>query len=232
MAQLHHPEAAPQSAFKSYQADRVSTTCGGMPFVTCYHGTKDGVLFPLADGGLLFHKPPFLVPANKLEGITTGGRGGANSRYIDLVVQAEGGALEFTNVNKEEMEGLQKFLALAGDGAADMEQDDDEQEEEEARGSRKRSKRKASALARRINKRAVTASKEDDDDEEEDDIDYIAGTAVDDDDDTDDDDDSDHCDNQDEQMGASDEEAEEEEDAYEVQVQNDAETEDETESEG
>lgn len=187
---VHHPQATTPVAFKSYQQDGVSTTSGGMPFVNCYHGTKDGVLYPLMDGSLLFHKPPFLVPADSMEGITTGGRGGAgNSRYVDLVVQQVAGeTLEFTNVNQEEVEGLQKFLALTQTvgGSPMQEDDDDDDEPEEQAGSRQRSKRKASADARRINKRIVVSvpvAEEDEDDEEED-IEYIAGTAVDEDDDS------------------------------------------------
>lgn len=236
VVRVHHPEAAAPSAFTSYQADRVSTTGGGMPFVTCYHRTKDGVLFPLSDGSLLFHKPPFLVPAEKLEGITTGGRGGINnSRYVDLVVQVQGEdtALEFTNVNRDEVEGLQKFLALTGDEEEEQEAVVVAEPDGETAGdSRTRSKRKASADARRINKRMVTTVPAfEEEDEEEDDIDYIAGEAVGDDEDTDDDDSND----QDENAGSDDDSMEEqEEDGFEMQIEGDngdAETEDETESE-
>jgi hypothetical protein len=48
-----HPQ--PPSPFLSYQSSDQSTTTGGMPFVKCYHGVQDGVLYPLQEG-LLFYK--------------------------------------------------------------------------------------------------------------------------------------------------------------------------------
>ena len=52
-----HPNAP--SPFKSHQAPGTSTTTGGLPFVRCYHGVQDGVLYPLEEG-LLFYKYVFL----------------------------------------------------------------------------------------------------------------------------------------------------------------------------
>lgn len=207
MVIVKHPDAAAPTAFRSYQADRVSTTSGGMPFVNCYNGTKDGVLFPLMDGSLLFYKPPFFVPSSKVDGISTGGvRGGGSSRYVDLVVELKGkdeGQLEFTNVRSEEVEGLTKFLALAGaeavvESEGDDSADQSDEEEEDDVATRKRSKRKASVEARRINKRFIRAvpADKDDDDDEEDDIDYAAGNAAHDDDDEEMDDDDDDDDDQ------------------------------------
>lgn len=40
--------------FSSAQEARTSTTTGGMPFVKCYHGIQDGVLYPLKEGLLFF----------------------------------------------------------------------------------------------------------------------------------------------------------------------------------
>ena len=223
LVRVHHPAAASPSAFTSYQADRVSTTSGGLPFITCYHGTKDGVLFPLTDGSLLFHKPPFLV--SPLDSISIGGRGGGNSRYADLAVHSNGETIEFTNVNRDEVEGLQKFMAA---GAAAM-----DDEEDEPTGSRQRSKRKASVDARRINKRIVVSAPVAEEDEDED-IDYMAGTAVDEDDeDSDDDDDSDA--NPEEEMEEADDDDDDDDDAeVDVVEMKDSgdETEDDTESEG
>lgn len=48
-----HPESS--SPFLSHQIPDQSTTTGGMPFVKCYHGVQDGVLYPLQEG-LLFYK--------------------------------------------------------------------------------------------------------------------------------------------------------------------------------
>jgi hypothetical protein len=47
--------AAAAAVFSSYQLSSQSSTTGGMPFVTCYHGVQDGVLFPMREG-LLFYK--------------------------------------------------------------------------------------------------------------------------------------------------------------------------------
>lgn len=41
-------------AFSSAQEAGTSTTTGGMPFVKCYHGIQDGVLYPLKEGLLFF----------------------------------------------------------------------------------------------------------------------------------------------------------------------------------
>lgn len=41
--------------FVSFQPPGQSTTTGGMPFVRCYHGVNDGILYPLREG-ILFYK--------------------------------------------------------------------------------------------------------------------------------------------------------------------------------
>jgi hypothetical protein len=220
LVRVQHPSAAAPSAFRSYQADRVSTTNGGMPFVTCYQGTKDGVLYPLTDGGLLFYKPPLLVPSHEVEGITTGARGGGgSSRYVDLLVQCTGeDHLEFSNLNREEMEGLQRFLTLAAAEDDAMVDEDKEEETEEATGSRQRSKRKASVEARRINKRMIVSTEPSAEEEDEQDADYTGHVAVEDDDvsdneDPDDEDDEDSNDgDHDEELGAGGDDDDEEED--------------------
>jgi hypothetical protein len=43
------------SPFQSHETPDQSTTTGGMPFVNCYHGVQDGILYPLEEG-LLFYK--------------------------------------------------------------------------------------------------------------------------------------------------------------------------------
>lgn len=40
--------------FESFKEGNTSTTTGGMPFVQCYYGVKDGVLFPMKQGLLFF----------------------------------------------------------------------------------------------------------------------------------------------------------------------------------
>lgn len=41
-------------SFQSHNEGNTSTTTGGMPFVQCYCGVKDGVLFPMEEGLLFF----------------------------------------------------------------------------------------------------------------------------------------------------------------------------------
>ncbi len=48
-------ESGPSAPFLSYSIPDQSTTTGGMPFVKCYHGVQDGVLYPMREG-LLFYK--------------------------------------------------------------------------------------------------------------------------------------------------------------------------------
>lgn len=40
--------------FEMFKEGNTSTTTGGMPFVQCYYGVKDGVLFPMKEGLLFF----------------------------------------------------------------------------------------------------------------------------------------------------------------------------------
>lgn len=42
------------NSFSSFQLPGTSTTTAGMPFVRCYHGVQDGVLYPLEEGLLFF----------------------------------------------------------------------------------------------------------------------------------------------------------------------------------
>lgn len=48
-------QSGPSSPFLSHSTPDQSTTTGGMPFVKCYHGVQDGVLYPMEEG-LLFYK--------------------------------------------------------------------------------------------------------------------------------------------------------------------------------
>jgi hypothetical protein len=47
--------------FESFKEGNTSTTTGGMPFVQCYYGVKDGVLFPMKQGLLFFKYVLFCV---------------------------------------------------------------------------------------------------------------------------------------------------------------------------
>ena len=96
--------------FKSDETEGTSTTTAGMPYVKCYEGVNDGILFPLEEG-LLFFKPPKFVPRSTLHSIQCG-RGGGDSRYVDLVAELEDdeGAVEFSNIAREEVRVLNDFI--------------------------------------------------------------------------------------------------------------------------
>ena len=97
-------------SFKSDETQGTSTTTAGMPYVKCYEGVNDGVLFPLEEG-LLFFKPPKFVPRSSLHTIQCG-RGGGDSRYVDLVGELEDdeGAVEFSNIAREELRVLDHYI--------------------------------------------------------------------------------------------------------------------------
>lgn len=110
--------------FKSHQPPNTSVTTAGMPFVSCYLGVNDGVLYPLEEG-LLFYKPPRFLPRSNLHSIACGrggGGGDSSSRYVDMVVQCsksdnddgdEGEQIEtveFTNIQREENSVLNSYI--------------------------------------------------------------------------------------------------------------------------
>mmetsp|Transcript_8471 Transcript_8471/g.16382 ORF Transcript_8471/g.16382 Transcript_8471/m.16382 type:complete len:544 (-) Transcript_8471:202-1833(-) len=87
--------------FESYQPPNTSTTTAGMPFVGCYLGVNDGVLYPLREG-LLFYKPPRFLPRTSLHSIACGrgGSGGdSSSRYVDMVIQCSNSKNSSSNSN-------------------------------------------------------------------------------------------------------------------------------------
>ena len=173
---------ADRYAFKSDETEGTSTTTAGMPYVKCYEGVNDGVLYPLEEG-LLFFKPTKFIPRGSLHSITCG-RGGGNSRYVDLVATLEGEdgeggeSVEFSNIAREEVRVLNDYIhkvlikAMAKDvGNTDVVAggDDDtdtndreacatESDQDEGRGgSRKRSRRAASKDAREATKAQLRA---------------------------------------------------------------------------
>jgi len=108
----------------------VSMNLGGMPFLRCYSGVNDGVLFPL-ESGLLFFKPPRFFHRNQLNSILAG-RGSGGSRYIDLSTTVDtvdqndrASTVEFTNIDRDELNGLNRYIhdvlikAMGRDVAAD-----------------------------------------------------------------------------------------------------------------
>ena len=108
--------------FKSAGEQGSSSTTEGLPFVGCYQGFNDGALFPLKEG-LLFFKPPMFVPRSELASISCG-RGAGGSRYVDMEVkldvsdddEQEGkkkkqlDTLEWSNINRDELEGLNNYI--------------------------------------------------------------------------------------------------------------------------
>jgi hypothetical protein len=155
------PNGSSGYCFKSYQPPSTSTTTGGMPFVNCYMGVNDGVLYPLPEG-LLFYKPPRFIPRSTLYSIACGrgsSGGQQSSRYVDMIVQLqknevddddddqkqEPACIEFTNIQREENGELNSYIhnilipAMQKDAERSEERkgkkrsgDDDGQEEEEA----------------------------------------------------------------------------------------------------
>ena len=66
-------------------------------------------MYPLIEG-VMFFKPPRFIPRQKRVsiGVGRGGAGGGATRYVDMVLQVEGGegdvdTVEFTNINREEV---------------------------------------------------------------------------------------------------------------------------------
>ena len=127
--------------FQSYQAPNTSTTTAGMPFVSCYLGVNDGVLYPLEEG-LLFYKPPKFLPRSNLHSIACGrggGGGDSSSRYVDMVVQCskdnDTETVEFTNIQREENTVLNSYIhdvlvpAMTKDASGNKKGDDSSTED-------------------------------------------------------------------------------------------------------
>lgn len=104
-----------KNAFSSHTDHATSTTVSGMPFVSCYYGVNDGVLFPLSTG-LLFFKPPLFLHRSTLHSIdcTTG-----SNRYLTLSVVVTNNnestsddemTMEFTNIHKQEQDVLHQYI--------------------------------------------------------------------------------------------------------------------------
>jgi hypothetical protein len=100
-------------AFTSFQPPGTSTTDGGMPYVNCYMGVNDGVLYPLSEG-LLFYKPPRFLPRSQLESIACGRGNQSSGRYVDMIVQTrhdhQTETMEFTNIRREENGVLNDYI--------------------------------------------------------------------------------------------------------------------------
>ena len=194
--------------------DNRSIMQGQMPYLKCYHGVNDGVIFPMEEG-LLFFKPPLFIHRSDLHSIAVGRGGG--SRYVDIqaVLDGKDGEqenLEFTNIDREEMQVLNNYIhktlvpAMAKDANESDDEDDDEDMhevkadpdtvvEENDSSSRKRQRRGAALAARKATKQEMqsisqTTKNDSDEDDEDEDDDFDTGHKSESSDDDDDDDDS------------------------------------------
>jgi Histone chaperone Rttp106-like len=127
--------------FKSHQESNTSSTTAGMPYVACYSGVNDGVLFP-TKAGLLFYKPVQFIPRSQLTSIACGrgggtGGGSTSTRYVDLRLTVEvpnkGDDNEeevlFTNINRAEVAVLNDYIHNVLIPAKQMDADNDSSSE-------------------------------------------------------------------------------------------------------
>ena len=195
---VHNPRTTNKvNAFCSHLDNSTSTTVSGMPFVSCYHGVNDGVLFPL-ETGLLFFKPPLFLHRSTLHSVDSAT---GSNRYLTLTVAVtdednndEETSREFTNIHKQEHTVLQKYIHgtlipamqqdidsnTNGAGASKSDEDDNDEPERGAveavnsTANMNRQKRKAGAEAATVNKRIQLhqGEEESEDDDDDDDEDY------------------------------------------------------------
>lgn len=171
---------------KYHNIDRIGTYCfksddggaektimnGSMPYIKCYSGVNDGVLYPM-EQGLLFFKPPSFIHRSQLHSIAVGRGGGA--RYIDIHASINDGKtqLEFTNIDREEMNVLNSYIhnTLVKAMAQDIAKADDllnrgedvevsadlthPSEEEDDGNTSKRPRRAAFELAQKITRKEL-----------------------------------------------------------------------------
>ena len=200
---------------------------GQMPYLKCYQGVNDGVIFPMEEG-LLFFKPPLFAHRSELHSIAVGRGGG--SRYVDLHATLDGKdgektELEFTNIDREEMQVLNAYIhntlvkAMAKDAEGNDNGSDEVQNKVTANEgdisdtggdkSRKRARRAASMEAQKATKREMASSAQkssapnDDESEEEDEDDDYEGREKSDSEDEDDDEDEEEHSDDEEEMNAS-----------------------------
>jgi Histone chaperone Rttp106-like len=238
----HVQPGRPGSSFESFQPPNTSTTSGGLPFVTCYSGVNDGVLYPLREG-LLFFKPPRFIPRGKLHSISCGrgggggGGGSSSSRYVDMHVTLmnedddddddddndinnnEPVVVEFTNIQREENPVLNKYIhnvlipAMQQDAAAA----NTTTESSKTTTRTNVSAAVSTATAEEIVARAVTKDDTTDDHETDDGDDVVVEADVADDDDDDDNNQEefdDDDDEEDEDFDDSEDESEDDDDVF------------------
>lgn len=87
------------------------SSTGQKPYIRCYRGIQEGVLYPL-QSGLLFVKPMLFISSEEMHSLAAG-RGGTNgnTRYVDMIIETvDKKKFEFTNIEREELGGLQRFV--------------------------------------------------------------------------------------------------------------------------
>ena len=99
--------------------------------------TQEGVIYPL-ECGVVFIKPTLFLPAEEIASINAGrGGGSGQTRFVDLIIEtaSDDKAHEFTNIDREELPALQKYVkgylearaaAASGAGEVDSDEDDDD----------------------------------------------------------------------------------------------------------
>ena len=82
------------------------------PFLRCHRGTQEGAIYPL-ECGVVFIKPTLFLPADEIASINAGrGGGSGQTRFVDLIIETvnDDKAYEFTNIDREELPALQKYV--------------------------------------------------------------------------------------------------------------------------
>ncbi len=105
------------------------------PFLRCHKGTQEGAIYPL-ECGVVFIKPTLFLPTEEIASINAGrGGGSGQTRFVDLILEmaSDEKAYEFTNIDREELPALQKYVkgylearAAAAAAVGEDSEDDDE----------------------------------------------------------------------------------------------------------
>ena len=91
----------------------VFTSSTSALYVTCYHGTRDGVLYPLHNG-LLFVKPPLWIGVEEVDGVELSRGGGGKTFDLSVGVKGKEGKKEgketFSMISSEEQSRIEEFV--------------------------------------------------------------------------------------------------------------------------
>ncbi len=122
------------------------------PYLRCYKGIQEGVIYPL-ECGIVFVKPILFLPAEEIASITAGrGGGSGQTRYVDFKIETvDENEYEFTNIEREELPALQGYVKGFLEKQAEL--------------------RKIEEEKMKAEKKALKAGGEDDDNDDDDDSD-------------------------------------------------------------